>query len=91
MEATDEVLSFQIMFFVLEALAFVLSVFGNLIICYVMVFKMKLATPSSWLILSVSVADFLVGIINIPGAIMLVCEISTLDFSTLLKFSHQFL
>lgn len=57
-------------YLILEAIAFILSVFGNLMVCYVMLYKSKLVGFSSRFILSMSIADMLIGLIAIPTAIV---------------------
>jgi 7 transmembrane receptor (rhodopsin family) len=59
-------------YLVLEAIAFFLSIFGNLVVCYVLIFKTKLTGYASRFILSVSIADILVGMIAIPKAVLMV-------------------
>lgn len=53
-------------FLALELIIFILCLIGNLLVCYVMVFKENLKSSSSKYIFSMSVADLLVGIIAIP-------------------------
>jgi hypothetical protein len=53
-------------FIVVEFVAFVLSVSGNAIVCYVLIFKKKHLKPSMKYILSSSFADFLAGMFAIP-------------------------
>jgi 7 transmembrane receptor (rhodopsin family) len=53
----------------LETIAFILSVFGNLMVCYVMIYKTKLVGFSSRFILSMSIADMLIGLVAIPTAV----------------------
>lgn len=55
-----------IAFFTLEFIAFFLSVTGNVIIIYVMTRDKKLEKKSNNYILSVAVADLLVGLVAIP-------------------------
>lgn len=57
---------FLFVFILAEIIAFVLSVFGNLIVCYVIFKDKKLLNRSTKYILSVSIADFLVGLIVVP-------------------------
>lgn len=62
---------FSIIFFVLaDLIAFILSVVGNFAVCYVIIKDKKLSRTGSKFILSVAVADFLVGLIVIPIGIM---------------------
>jgi 7 transmembrane receptor (rhodopsin family) len=49
-----------------ELVIFILCVFGNAVVCYVMIFREKLKSSASMYILSISVADLLVGLIAIP-------------------------
>lgn len=65
----DVEIIFLLVFLVCEVIVFVLSVFGNLAVSYVMIFKKKLRKPSSKYILSTSVADLLVGLVTIPTGI----------------------
>jgi 7 transmembrane receptor (rhodopsin family) len=51
---------------VCELIMFVTCVFGNAVVCSVMIFKEKFKNSSSMYILSMSVADLLVGLIAIP-------------------------
>lgn len=55
---------------ILEVIAFILSVIGNSVVIYVMTREKKLKRKSNIYILSVAVADFLVGIVAIPIGIM---------------------
>lgn len=64
-----EIIILLAVFLVCEVVVFVLSVFGNLVVCYVMIFKHELRKPSSKYILSTSVADLLVGLVIIPTGI----------------------
>lgn len=70
MDARSIVLTIFIIF---ELVAILLALGGNLIVAYVMIFKRKLAKSSHKLILSVSLADLLFGIILIPGDLLTVC------------------
>jgi hypothetical protein len=56
----------------LEAIALVLSIFGNLLVCHVLVFKMKLAGYASRFIFSVALADLFIGLLAIPKAVLMV-------------------
>jgi 4-amino-4-deoxy-L-arabinose transferase-like glycosyltransferase len=51
---------------VCELIIFVTCVFGNAVVCYVMIFKDKVKNSASMYILSMSVADLLVGLIAVP-------------------------
>lgn len=63
---------FLLTYLTCEAIAFVFCVFGNLMICYVVLFKIKLDSfsLSKRFILSVSVADLLIGLVAIPYGIV---------------------
>lgn len=59
----------ETIFTVFEATAFVLSVFGNLLVIYVMAKKKKLKKKSNYYIISVAVADLLTGLVGIPSCL----------------------
>lgn len=61
---------FMSIFITLEVITFVLSVLGNLAIIYVILSRKRLARKSNKYILSVSVADFLVGVYVIPFGVV---------------------
>jgi hypothetical protein len=67
---SDAKLVLVVFLIISEFVAFVLCVFGNLVVCYVMVYKERLETSSSLHILSTSVADLLVGLIVIPTRVL---------------------
>lgn len=62
----------EVIFATLEVWAFVFSVFGNSIVIYVMSREKKLRRRSNYYIVSVAIADFLVGLIGIPCSIYMV-------------------
>lgn len=55
-------------YFFSEFIAFILSVPGNFFVMYAIISKKELARTSNKYILSVSTADFLVGLLMIPFA-----------------------
>lgn len=62
----------EITFTLLEVSAFVFCVFGNSIVIYVMTRQKKLRRKSNYYIISVAVADLLIGLIGIPCSIYMV-------------------
>lgn len=73
--------TFLAIFIVLEAVCSILSVLGNLIVIYVMISTKELARISNKYILSVAIADFLVGIFVIP---LVVVQVSFLQYEQLI-------
>jgi ABC-type proline/glycine betaine transport system permease subunit len=69
-----------IVFLIFEFIAFVLSVFGNAIVCYVMIFKKNLSKPSMKYILSTTIADLLAGLIAIPIGVAKVLMTNCFEF-----------
>lgn len=67
---------FSAFFIIADLIAFVLSVVGNLAVCYVIIKDKKLSRTGSKFILSVSMADFLVGLIVIPIGILRVSVVA---------------
>lgn len=63
---------FLTIYFILETVAMILIVCGNLVVVYVMIFKKKLIKPSHSFILSVAIADLLMGLVVIPLGILTV-------------------
>lgn len=59
----------ETIFAIFELLAFLLSVFGNFVVIYVMTRKRKLRRKSSYHIISVAVADFINGLIGVPASL----------------------
>lgn len=73
----DELRVFLVtVFILLEALAFVFCVIGNSIVIYVMTREKKLQRKSNYYIVSVAIADILVGLVVIPGSIYMVILLS---------------
>lgn len=60
----------NVIFVLLELVAFVLSVFGNIIVLYVMTREKKLRRKSNFFIISIAVADLLIGLIEIPTSFL---------------------
>jgi hypothetical protein len=56
--------TYIIIFTVFEIISILLNVFGNSIVCYVMIFKNKLAKSSNYFMLSVAVSDLLVALVS---------------------------
>lgn len=56
-------------FFLLESIALFLTVVGNGIVIYVMCSEKKIKRKSNVYILSVAVADLLVGLVAVPSGI----------------------
>lgn len=54
----------------IESIAFLLSVSGNLLVCYAVISSKKRQRLSNKYILSVAVADLLVGAFAIPAAVL---------------------
>lgn len=55
---------------IIESIAFLLSVSGNLLVCYAVISNKKRQRLSNKYIFSVAVADLLVGTFAIPAAIL---------------------
>lgn len=87
MEASTFIL---VAYILADLIAFVLSVVGNLVVCYAVLRDRKLSRASSRYILSVSIADFLVGLIVIPIGILRVSKLfirQCFEFSQLIYLS----
>lgn len=59
-------------YLILEIIAMVLCVSGNLIVVYVMIFKKKLVKSTHLFIVSVAFADLLMGLVAITEGILIV-------------------
>lgn len=57
----------KVIFMLLDLCAFVLSVSGNSMVIYVMSRERKLRKKSNYYIISVAMADLLIGVIGIPA------------------------
>lgn len=62
----------EIVFVSLEVWAFVFSVVGNSVVIYVMSREKKLRRKSNYYIISVAIADILIGLVGIPCSIYMV-------------------
>lgn len=56
-------------FAIFELSAVILSVFGNILVIYVMTRKKKLRKKSNYYIISVATADLITGLIGIPTSL----------------------
>lgn len=59
-----------------EFIAFILSVLGNFLVIYSIISKKELSRTSNKYILSVSFADFLIGLLVIPFGVFKVRNVS---------------
>lgn len=66
------ILIVQILFFIADFCFFVLSVLGNAVVIYVISRDKKLKSKSNFHILSVAVADLLIGLFGIPFGVVAV-------------------
>ncbi|XP_043536611.1 adenosine receptor A1-like [Chiloscyllium plagiosum] len=67
---TNPSLPINVGYFIAEALTAFLAVFGNVFICFVVARNRKLRTATNYLLVSLAVADILVGAIAIPCALL---------------------